>query len=158
MPSLSLLKYAHELCAFFYVGAILAAHWNVLAVRRTSDWSERAALLELNQRLSVMFSLLPLIAAGMIGSVMAPQLGYRMAETRALQLATGLWLVLVLLGGAIEIPTAARLAALARSAAKGAGQEPVGWNGLLGRMRLGNALQLAVFLALLWIMVAPWKV
>ena len=59
MAPLSILKYAHELFAFFYVAALLAAHWNVLAVRRTKEWGERAVLLEQNQRLSVFFSLGP---------------------------------------------------------------------------------------------------
>ena len=158
MAPLSILKYAHELFAFFYVAALLAAHWNVLAVRRTKEWGERAVLLEQNQRLSVFFSLGPLIGTGIVGNLLAAQSGYRMAETRSLQVATALWLVLVILGAAIEIPTSARLAALARSASKGPGAEPVGWNSSLTRWRIGNALQLAVFLGLLWIMIAPWRV
>lgn len=158
MVPVSILKYAHELLAFIYVGALFAGHWNMLAVRRASDWKERAVLLELNQRLSLFFSLLSLIALGVVGNLLAAQSGYRMGESRALQVATALWLVLVIVGGVIDIPTSARLAAQARSASNGPGTEPVGWNGQIGRWRLGNALQLAVFLVILWIMIAPWRV
>lgn len=158
MAPLSILKYAHELFAFIFVGALLAGHWNMLAVRRTKDWKERAVLLELNQRLSVFFSLIPLLAVGIAGNMLAAQAGMRMSETRPLQLASALWIVLLILGGALDVPTSARLASLARSASNGPGGEPVGWNGQVSRWRLANALQLTVFLVLLWIMITPWRV
>lgn len=157
MAPLSILKYAHELLAFFYAGALLAGHWNMLAVRRTTEWKERAVLLELNQRLSLFFSLIPLILLGIVGNLLAAQSGFRMSDTRALQISTALWLILVILGAAIDIPVAGRLAAMARSTSNGPGNDPVGWNGHLGRWRLGNALQLAVFLGILWIMISPWR-
>ena len=120
-------------------------------------WAERAPLYELNRRLSVMFALPSLIGSGIVGNLLAMQFGMRMGQSRMLQVATGLWLVLLILALAIEVPLSARLATQSRAAAGGSGGEPADWNSSLGRWRLGNALQLLVFLVLLVFMVQPWR-
>ena len=151
-------EYLHLLFAFIYVAALFASHWNTLAARRTKSWAERGGLFELNRRLSLVFSLPSLIGTGVVGNLLAMQLGFRMSENRSLQIVTGLWLVLVVLVLAIDVPISARLASQARAAAGAAnGGEPVDWSASLGRWRLGNGLQLAVFAALLWFMVSTWK-
>ena len=50
MP-LPIVEYLHVLFGFTYVAALMAAHWNALAARRTTNWNERAALFDLNRRL-----------------------------------------------------------------------------------------------------------
>jgi hypothetical protein len=158
MLPLHVAEYLHLLFAFVYVAALFASHWNTLAARRTQDWGERGGLFELNRRLSMMFSLPALIGTGIVGNVLAMQLGFRMSETRSLQIVTGLWLVLLVLVLAIDVPISSRLAAMARATAGSAtGGEPVEWKASLGRWRLGNGLQLFVFVVLLWFMVAAWK-
>ena len=151
-------EYLHLLFAFIYVATLMASHWNTLAARRTTSWAERGGFFELNRRLSLVFSLPSLIGTGIVGNVLAMQLGYRMSENRGLQIVTGLWLVLLVLVLAIEVPISSRLAMQSRAAAGAAnGGEPVDWNASLGRWRLGNGLQLVVFIALLWVMVTAWR-
>lgn len=121
-------------------------------------WLERAAHFDLNRRLSLMFALPALIGLGMLGQVLAMQSGYHMATTRSFQLANGLWVVALVMLLAVDMPLSARLAGQSRAAAgSDTGGEPVGWIGALGRWRIGNAVQLAVFLLTLWVMVSPWK-
>ena len=155
--SLPVVEYLHVLFGFTYVSALMAMHWNTLAARRTTHWGERAALFELNRRLGMVFALGALVGAGVVGQLLAMQLGYRMAETRSFQLGNALWLVNLLVLLAVDLPQSSRLAAQARAAANGgATAEPVGWTGTLDRWRIGNGVQLLVFLVLLWVMVAPW--
>ena len=151
-------EYLHLLFAFVYVAALMASHWNTLAARRSASWAERGVLFELNRRLSLVFSLPALIGSGIVGNVLAMQLGFRMGENRGLQISTGLWLVLLVLVLAIDIPISSRLANQSRAAAGSAnGGEPAGWSASLSRWRLGNGLQLLVFVVLLWFMVTAWK-
>jgi hypothetical protein len=158
MLPLHAVRYLHLIFAFVYVAALMASHWNTLAARRATNWAERAGLFELNRRLSLAFSLPALIGAGIVGNVLAMQLGFRMSENRGLQIVSGLWLVLVLLVLAIDVPISSRLALQARAAAGAAnGGEPVEWKASLGRWRLGNGLQLLVFIVLLWFMVTAWR-
>ncbi len=154
---LPVVEYLHVLFGFTYVAALMAMHWNTLAARRTANWNERAALFELNRRLGMMFALGSLAAVGVVGQLLAMELGYRMAETRSFQVANALWLVNLIVLLAVDLPQSARLAAQARAAANGgATNEPVGWTGTLDRWRIGNGVQLLVFLVLLWVMVSPW--
>ncbi|MBI5170153.1 MAG: hypothetical protein HZA61_11735 [Candidatus Eisenbacteria bacterium] len=156
MP-LPIVEYLHVLFGFTYVAALMAAHWNALAARRTTNWNERAALFELNRRLGITFALGALIGAGVLGQMLGMSLGYKMADTRSFQIANALWLVNLLALLAVDLPQGSRLAAQARAAANsGATNEPVGYTGALDRWRIGNAVQLLVFLVLLWFMVAPW--
>jgi hypothetical protein len=151
-------EYLHLLLAFVYVAALMASHWNTLAARRTASWAERGGFFELNRRLSLVFSLPALIGTGIVGNVLAMQLGYRMSENRSLQIVTGLWLVLLVLVLAIDVPISSRLAMQARAAAGAPnGGMPVDWSASLTRWRLGNALQLVVFVVLLWFMITTWK-
>lgn len=156
MP-LPLVEYLHVLFGFTYVAGLMSAHWNMLAARKTTSWAERALLFEQNRKLSLVFCFGALLGAGILGQLLAMQLGYKMSETRPFQIANALWLVNVLLLLVFDLPLSSRLAAQARSAANGAATgEPVGWTGALDRWRIGNAVQLLVFLVLLWFMVAPW--
>ena len=157
MP-LPIVEYLHLLLAFVFVAAVMAAHWNTIAARRTASWAERAVLFELNRRLSVVFSLPALIGTGVAGNVLAMMLGYRMSDTRLLQVVTALWLLIVIVALALDVPLSARLATLARTAANaGTSAEPVEWAGALRRWRTGSLVQLVLFLALLWFMVAAWR-
>lgn len=157
MESFSLVRFLHVLLAFVYVAALFAAHWNLLAARRSASWAERALLFEMNRRNALVFGFLPLLALGILGNLLAMSLGYRMATTPTFRIANGLWLVSVVVAALLDLPVAARLAARARAAATNGGGEPVEWNSLVGRWRIGNALQLVLFLALLYFMVAPWQ-
>jgi hypothetical protein len=158
MLALPVIEYLHALFAFVFVGAVLAAHWNTLAARRSSNWAERAALLELNRRLAIVFSLPSLIGSGIVGNLLAMQLGFRMGASRPLQIVTGLWLLMLIVSLAIDVPLSARLATLARAAAKeSGGGVPAEWAGAMGRWRAGNGVQLLLFLVTLWFMVAAWK-
>ena len=158
MLPFSVTEYLHLLSAFVFVGALFATHWNTLAARRTSNWGERAGYYELNRRIAIVFSLPALIATGILGNLLAVQLGYRMSEARSLQIVTALWLLTLIVALAIDVPASSRLATLARGAANAAnGGEPVEWGATLGRWRLGNSLMLGLFLLLLWFMVSTWR-
>ncbi len=158
MPMIAWVKYAHVLFSFVFVAALFATHWNVLAARRAKDWTVRATLLELNQRISVVFGLAALLGLGLVGNFLAMQLGYSMKTTTVFRIVNGLWLGSLVLSLAVDLPTSMKLAALARSAASGPnGSDPVEWGGTLGRWRVANAAQLALFLGLLYFMVSPWQ-
>jgi len=157
MFPLPIVEYLHLLCAFVYVAALMAGHWNVLAARRAPTWAERAPLFELNRRVALMFSLPALILTGIIGNLLAMEMGLSMGHARPLQIVTALWVILLALALALDVPLAARLATQARAAAGANRGEPVEWDASLGRWRLGNALQLLVFFVLLWFMVQAWK-
>lgn len=150
-------EYLHVLFGFTYVAALMASHWNTMAARKTTNWTERAALFEQNRKLSLVFCFGSLLGAGVVGQMLAMQLGYRMSDTRAFQVANALWLVNVIVLLVFDLPLTSRLAAQARAAANGGTTgEPVGWTGALDRWRIGNGVQLLVFLVLLWFMVSPW--
>lgn len=156
MP-LVLVEYLHILLAFVFVASTLASNWNVLAARRAASWAERASHLELNRRLALIFGLPALIGTGILGNLYAAQLGYRMSESRPLQLVTALWLLSLIVSVVFGVRVSARLAVQARAATGGNGGEPVDWAAGLARWRVGNAVQLLLFLILLWFMVTPWK-
>ena len=149
-------EFAHVLIAFFYVGALLASHLNMLAVRRAASWAEKAALLAVNRRASLFIGFPSLLLLGIVGNVLGMIAGYRMADTPTFRIGNGLWLVSVLVAAVLDLPVTTRLAAMSRAAAGNGGGEPVGWNSRVGQWRLGNALQLLLFVVLLWFMAAPW--
>ncbi len=163
MDGASLIRYVHLLSAFVFVSAIFATHWNVLAARRTADWRARGPLFELNLRLTRLFALPSLLVIGLVGNVLAMQLGYRMADTPTFRIVNGLWLLQLVLLVVVEMAAADKLAALSRAAANAAtrgdgnGADPVEWRPLLGRWRFGNAMQLLLFLVLLYLMARPWR-
>ena len=74
MESFSIVRFLHLLLAFVYVASLFAAHWNLLAARRTDAWSERALLFESNRRNALVFGFLPLLLVGLLGNVLAPSL------------------------------------------------------------------------------------
>lgn len=157
MLMFSWVKYAHVLLSFVFVAVLFATHWNVLAARRSNDWAARAALFDLNRRLSMMFGLAALLGLGIVGNLLAMQLGYSMKTTTVFRIVNGLWLASVAFALAIDLPTSMKLAALSRSAANGPnGSDPVEWKGALTRWRLGNTAQLILFLVMLYWMVGPW--
>lgn len=158
MQIFSWVKYAHLLLSFVFVAAVFATHWNALAARRTKDWAARAALFELNKRISLMFGLAALIGLGLVGNILAMQLGYSMKTTTVFRIVNGLWLGSLMIALAVDLPLSMKLAALARSAANGPnGSDPVDWNSSLARWRMGNIAQLGLFLVMLYYMVGPWS-
>ncbi len=149
-------EFAHVLIAFFYVGALLASHLNMLAVRRAESWAEKAALLGVMRRASFFIGFPALILLGIAGNVLGMVAGYRMADTPTFRIVNGLWLVSVLVAAVLDLPVTGRLASMARAAIGNGGGEPVGWQSRVGQWRLGNGLQLLLFVVLLWLMAAPW--
>lgn len=160
MPTV--VRYLHILFAFAWFAAVFAAHWNTLQARRAKDWSVRATLFAVNRGLSTMVGLPALIGVGLLGNFTAMQMGYRMKDTPLMMAANGLWLVLLVVTLALEMPATGALGALAHAsadaAARGGEGEPAGWGRELGRWRTANGIQLLLYLVLLALMVAPWGV
>jgi uncharacterized membrane protein len=156
------IRYLHLLFAFAWFAAVFAAHWNTLQARRAKDWSARATLYAINRGLSAMIALPSLLGVGLVGNMLAMQLGYRMKDTPLLMVVNALWLGLVAVTLALEMPAAGALGALshasADAAARGGQGEPAGWTRELRRWRLANALQLLLYVVLLALMVSPWGV
>ncbi len=145
----------HLLFAFVFVGAVMSAHWNVLAARRTADWARRAALLESNVRATTMYGIASLVLLGVFGNLASVALDYRMATDSWPRVSNGLWLVLLGVALALDLPAARRLAALARAGAEGGAT--TGFDAALTRWRISNGLMLAFFLGFLWLMVFRWR-
>lgn len=154
MP-VEVVRFLHLLFAFYFVGAGIVAEWNLRAMRSASGWAERAILAETIRRALLFAGLGSLLALGVLGNLLAPMIGYRMAADRWMHVVNGVWLVAVVVLAAFALPAASRLAALARGAAGGGA--PDGWDGALGRFRLANAIMTALFLALLALMVFRWR-
>lgn len=154
--------YLHLLFAFAWFAAVFGAHWNTLQAKRAKDWSVRATLFGVNRTLSAMIALPMLLGTGIVGNLLAMQLGYRMKDTPLFMAANGLWALLVLITLVIEIPASGALGALAHAsadaAARGGSGEPAGWSKELGRWRMANMVQLLLYIVLLAIMIAPWGV
>lgn len=158
MPPIPLIEYFHVLLGIVFVATLFASQWNMVAARRTENWPERARLFAANRRLALVFALPSLLATGVLGTLLANRLGFLMATTRSLQLVTGLWIVLLVILLAFDLPLSSQLAAMARTASNASnGGRPVGWQGSITRWRVANATQMMVFLVLLWFMVAAWR-
>jgi len=159
---LTFLHYLHVLVAFAWYGAVFAEHWNTFQARRSKEWSRRAILFDLNRGLSTMVALPALLGVGILGNVFAVQLGLRMAHTPLLIVVNALWLALVVVTLAMEMPAAGALGALAHAAADAAARggegEPAGWGRELGRWRVANGLQMLLYAVLLALMITPWGV
>ncbi len=147
MPA-ELWKFLHHLTAFVFVGALLAAHWNVLAARRSGEPARRAVLFESNARVSTWFGLPALVLLGVFGNLAAASLGYRMRADAWLRWVNGLWVVLVLVELLVDLPATRRLAAAVGGEAE---------RGALARWRMANGLVLALFLVFLALMVYRWR-
>ena len=156
------LHYLHVLLAFAWYGAVFAAHWNAFIGRRSKDWAARATLFDVNRGLSAMVALPALLGVGIVGNVFALQLGYRMGHTPLLMLVDALWLTLLVVTLAFEMPASGALGALAHAsadaAARGGHGEPAGWNRELTRWRTANALQMLLYAVMLALMIVPWGV
>lgn len=157
MPPRHVVEFVHVLLAFFYVGGLLASHLNMLTARRMTTWAEKAALLAANRRATMFVGFPALILLGLAGNVLGMVAGYRMSDTPAFRIVNGLWLACVLVAAVLDLPVTARLAAMSRAAAANGGGEPVDWNARLGTWRVGNSIQLVLFVVLLWFMAAPWR-
>jgi len=159
---LTFLHYLHVLFAFGWFGAVFAEHWNALQARRSKEWAKRAILFDLNRGLSTMVALPALLGVGILGNVFAVQLGFRMLHAPLFMVVDVLWLVLVVVTLAMEMPATGALGALAHAAADAAARggegEPAGWGRELGRWRAANGLQLLLYAVLLALMITPWGV
>ncbi|HEX5632179.1 MAG TPA: hypothetical protein VFX50_03090, partial [Gemmatimonadales bacterium] len=102
-------RYLHVLFAFTWFAAVFAAHWNTLQARRSKDWAQRATLFAVNRGLSTMIALPSLLGVGIVGNLLGVQLGYRMKDNPLFMAANGLWLVLVLVTLALEMPATGAL-------------------------------------------------
>jgi len=155
------LRYLHIVLAFAWFAAIFAAHWNTIQARRSSDWAKRAALFAVNRGLSAMVALPALLGLGILGNLLAMRLGYRVGDTPLFLVSNALWVALLVVTLAIEMPAAGALGALshasADAAARGGEGAPAGWARELARWRMASLIQLLLFLVLLAMMVAPWR-
>ncbi len=154
------IRFLHVLFAFTWFAAVFAAHWNTLQARRSKDWTARATLFAINRGLSAMIALPALLGVGLVGNMLAMQMGYRMKDTPVLMAANGLWAVILVVTLAMEMPASGALGALAHAAAdaatRGGQGEPAGWARELARWRMANGVQLLLYVVLLALMVAPW--
>jgi len=154
------IRYLHLLFAFAWFAAVFSAHWNTLQARRAREWSVRSTLFAVNRGLSTLVALPALVGVGLLGNFLAMQIGYRMKDTPIMMAANVLWLALVVVTLAMEMPATGALGALAHAAADAAARggegEPAGWARELSRWRLANGLQLLLYAVLLALMVAPW--
>jgi hypothetical protein len=159
---LVVLHYLHVLFAFVWFAAAFSAHWNMRQARRAQEWSVRETLFAVNRGLSTLVGLPALVGVGLVGNWFAVQIGYRMKDTPLMVVANSLWLALVVVTLAWEMPVTGALGALAHAsadaAARGGRGEPAGWSRELSRWRMANAVQLMLFGVLLAIMIAPWGV
>jgi hypothetical protein len=156
------LHYLHVLFAFAWFAAVFAAHWNTLQARRANDWAARATLYAVNRGLSAMVALPALLGVGIVGNVFAMQMGYRMGHTPLLMVVNALWVALLVVALAMEMPASGALGALAHAAAdaaaRGGSGEPAGWSRELTRWRTANTVQLLLYAVLLALMITPWGV
>ena len=159
---ITFLHYLHELFAFAWFAAVFAECWNTLQAHHAKDWAARATLFDLNRGLSTLIALPALLGVGILGNMFAMQIGYRMAQTPLFMVVNALWVVLVVVTLAMEMPATGALGALAHAAADAAARggegEPAGWGRELGRWRAANGLQLLLYAVLLALMIVPWGV
>ena len=144
-------KFVHLLFTFTFVAALLSAHWNVLAARRTDDWRRRAALLEANLRVTRTFGLVSLVLLGAFGNLVAVAVGHSMASDVWLRWANAMWVVTLALGLLFDLPATARLAMVARAGSEGG--PTAEFAAAVDRWRLTNALLLLSFAGFLSLMV-----
>jgi hypothetical protein len=156
----TLFHFLHVLFAFAWFGAVFSAHWNTLQARRSKDWATRSTLFAINRGLSTMIALPSLLGVGILGNMFAMQLGYRMGHTPLFMVVNALWVALLVVTLAMEMPATGALGALAHAAADAAARggqgEPAGWGHELTRWRTANAVQLLLYAVMLALMIAPW--
>jgi len=159
---LTILHYLHVLLAFGWYGAVFAELWNTLQARRSSDWAVRATLFGMNRGISTLLALPTLIGVGLVGNFFAAQIGYRMSRTPLLMVVNTLWVLLLVVTLAVEMPAAGALGALSHAASDAASRggqgEPAGWGRELTRWRMANGVQLVLYSVLLALMITPWGI
>ena len=153
------LRFLHLFFAFVYVGSLMVTEWNGREARRNNDWGVRAMLFRTLFVSSLVGGLGGLILSGVFGNMLAVFTGYDMATTVWLHVANGLWVLAGLILGLVTIPSAAKLARIAREMAAAA--EPrkdslLQYSSVLTRWRLGNVAQSVLYLILLLVMVFRW--
>jgi uncharacterized membrane protein len=148
-------KLLHLFFAFSFVGTLTLAEWNLRAARRTGEWRERARLLSVVRDAYRIYGLLSLLLLGVFGNLAAPAAGYSMRSDGWMHTVNGLWIMAVVLYLILALPAANRAAGLAQAAAGGGPAE--GYEQALGRWRLANVLLTLLYIALLVVMVFPWR-
>ena len=146
--------FLHLFTAFGFVGSMMVADWNGRAARAATDWGQRATCFEVIVRSARMAGFPSLLLLGVFGNLLLSSRGYRMAVDSWPRWVNGLWLIEIVTVGLVCLPAAGRLAALARAST---GETPPGWEGLLRRWRIGNAVAGGLYLALLALMVFRWR-
>jgi len=145
----------HLFFAFGFVGTLIVADWNSRAARATSDWSRRSLLFEIVGRSSRVAGAGTLLLTGILGNLLAVQLGYRMRADAWLRWVNLVWVAAMIMQFAVCLPAVRRLETLAGAAAAGGGSE--GWDPALRRWRLGNAFLSVLYVSLLILMVFRWR-
>jgi hypothetical protein len=148
-------RFLHLFFAFAFVGTLVLAEWNSRSARLARDWNLRAVLFYIVHRACGIAGLGALLMLGAFGNLHATSLGYSMRADTWMRWVNALWLAAVLVQGFLVLPVSKRLAALAKSAADGGAGD--GWDALLGRWRLANMLQSALYVTLLALMVFRWR-
>jgi hypothetical protein len=138
-----------------FVSAVLSAHWNVLAARRTNDWRRRAALLESNHRTALLLGVPSLLLLSVFANGASLALGYQVVEDGWLQWLNATWVIVLMLVALFDLATGRRLVGFARSAARGG--DASGFDVALGRWRISSAMLLGSFLLFLTLMVPRWR-
>jgi hypothetical protein len=148
-------RFLHFFFAFSYVGLLMLSERNGRAVLATSDWGQRAILLQVVQISTRIAGLGGFLLLGVFGNLLAMRLGYRMATDRWFMVVNALWLLNLVVLMFFTSPHIARLARIAAGAARGESSE--GWALALGRWRFGNVVLSLLYLAFLAIMVFRWR-
>lgn len=157
---LRLWEFLHLFFAFSYVGALVVAEWNGRAARATADWGQRATLFHVVYLATRVSGAGSLFLLGIFGHLYAVAAGYRFSADRWLWIVTALWLLAFVSMFLVTLPQAARLASMSRIAAAeppAAGAVPEGFASALARWRFGNLVQSVLYLAMLGLMVFPWR-
>lgn len=148
-------RFLHLFFAFSYVGLLMLSERNGRAVLATSDWGQRAILLQVVQISTRVAGIGGFVLLGVFGNVLAVRSGYRMVDDRWLAAINGLWLLNVAILMFFTAPHISRLARIAAEAARGGSSD--GWAMALGRWRFGNVLLSLLYVAFLALMVFRWR-
>lgn len=148
-------RFLHLFFAFSYVGLLMLSERNGRALLATSDWGQRALLLQVIQLSTRIAGIGGFVLLGIFGNLLAMKSGYRMATDRWFAIANGLWLLNLVVLMFFTAPHVSRLARIATDAARGGPDE--GWTLALGRWRFGNVMLSLLYLAFLALMVFRWR-
>ena len=148
-------EFLHLVFAFSYVGSLIVAEWNGRAARATTDWSQRMTLFQIIHLSSRVAGTGSLLLTGLLGHLVANGYGYSMAKDRWLWIVTALWLASLAVQVLVTVPQSTRLVNLSRAGA--AGGDTAGFVPALARWRIGNVARSVLYMALLALMVFPWR-